>query len=160
MSGRCGQRGFSGFIKEGRFWGYRDFMKFGTKSRWPEHVCRKAGAVRPSPRAGRAGPRRNWGFRFMFWIYGMNSKKWSWDRFIADTKAGRTPNPCVICNQKIKFGLSIDKARQMGADYVATGHYCQNKKTKTEFIIYWKVRTRIKTSLISYGGWIRNNWVG
>lgn len=52
------------------------------------------------------------------------------DRFIEDTKAGLTPNPCVTCNREIKFGLFIDKALEMGADYVATGHYVQIKKTR------------------------------
>jgi tRNA-uridine 2-sulfurtransferase len=57
-------------------------------------------------------------------------KKMVVERFIADTKAGLTPNPCVVCNQEIKFGLLVDKARGMGADHIATGHYCRIKKTK------------------------------
>ena len=36
---------------------------------------------------------------------------------------GKTPNPCVICNQKIKFGALLDEARKLGADALATGHY-------------------------------------
>jgi tRNA-specific 2-thiouridylase len=41
--------------------------------------------------------------------------------------AGRTPNPCVVCNQKIKFGLLLDKAQQSGIalDFFATGHYAR-----------------------------------
>lgn len=39
---------------------------------------------------------------------------------------GRTPNPCVECNRLIKFSALIDKARGLGADYIATGHYVQN----------------------------------
>ncbi len=35
----------------------------------------------------------------------------------------RTPNPCVVCNEKIKFGVLLKKARKLGASYVATGHY-------------------------------------
>jgi len=38
---------------------------------------------------------------------------------------GRTPNPCIACNQHIKFGLLLNKARKMGADYLATGHYAR-----------------------------------
>lgn len=41
--------------------------------------------------------------------------------------AGRTPNPCVICNLKIKFGLLLEKAKSLGADYLATGHYAINE---------------------------------
>jgi tRNA-specific 2-thiouridylase len=51
--------------------------------------------------------------------------------------AGRTPNPCVICNLKIKFGLLLEKAKSLGADYLATGHYAineYNQKSK-EFLL-------------------------
>ena len=49
------------------------------------------------------------------------------DYFLSELKAGRTPNPCVVCNKEIKLGLFIEKAMAMGADYVATGHYCKIK---------------------------------
>jgi len=45
------------------------------------------------------------------------------DYFLKEYKSGRTPNPCVVCNKEIKFGLLMQKALKMGADYVATGHY-------------------------------------
>jgi len=45
------------------------------------------------------------------------------DYFLKEYKAGNTPNPCVVCNKEIKFGLLIKKALKMGANYVATGHY-------------------------------------
>lgn len=45
------------------------------------------------------------------------------DHFIAEYAAGRTPNPCIRCNDLIKFDLLFDKARAMGADLLATGHY-------------------------------------
>lgn len=41
---------------------------------------------------------------------------------------GRTPNPDVLCNREIKFDLFLKMALQLGADYVATGHYCQRDK--------------------------------
>jgi len=40
-------------------------------------------------------------------------------------EAGRTPNPDVLCNREVKFDLFLQKALALGADYVATGHYCQ-----------------------------------
>ncbi len=43
--------------------------------------------------------------------------------FINEYKAGRTPNPCVICNRDIKFGLLLEYARKSGFDLIATGHY-------------------------------------
>lgn len=45
--------------------------------------------------------------------------------FAEEYQAGRTPNPCVICNERLKFGSLLDRARQMGADFVATGHYAR-----------------------------------
>ncbi len=45
------------------------------------------------------------------------------DYFSSEYKSGRTPNPCVMCNEKLKFGNLWDKARALGAEYIATGHY-------------------------------------
>jgi tRNA-uridine 2-sulfurtransferase len=45
------------------------------------------------------------------------------DYFCQEYQQGRTPNPCVVCNQHVKFGLLFDKALALGADYLATGHY-------------------------------------
>lgn len=43
--------------------------------------------------------------------------------FITEYKNGRTPNPCIVCNRKIKFGKLIDFVKDKGADFLATGHY-------------------------------------
>lgn len=45
------------------------------------------------------------------------------DRFVEEYAHGRTPNPCILCNRHLKFGLLFDKANELGCDYVATGHY-------------------------------------
>ena len=45
------------------------------------------------------------------------------DKFIADYKAGATPNPCVECNKRIKFGKLFDYSKENGFDKLATGHY-------------------------------------
>ena len=45
--------------------------------------------------------------------------------FLAEYKAGRTPNPDVLCNREIKFGPFLQEAKRLGADYIATGHYCK-----------------------------------
>jgi tRNA-specific 2-thiouridylase len=47
------------------------------------------------------------------------------DYFVGEYSAGRTPNPCVVCNSWIKFGRLFDYADSVGADYVATGHYAR-----------------------------------
>ena len=45
------------------------------------------------------------------------------DYFASEYKSGRTPNPCVICNEKLKFGNLWEKAKSLGAEFIATGHY-------------------------------------
>lgn len=45
--------------------------------------------------------------------------------FVEEYKKGRTPNPDVLCNREVKFGPFADFARKLGADYIATGHYCR-----------------------------------
>lgn len=49
--------------------------------------------------------------------------------FITEYTAGRTPNPDVLCNQYVKFGVFLEFAKQKGADYIATGHYVQRVDT-------------------------------
>jgi len=50
-------------------------------------------------------------------------------QFLEDIRAGLTPNPDVLCNREIKFKVFWEKAREMGADYLATGHYCRTNGT-------------------------------
>lgn len=47
------------------------------------------------------------------------------DYMFAEYEAGRTPNPDILCNREIKFDVFLDAAEKLGADYVATGHYCR-----------------------------------
>jgi tRNA-specific 2-thiouridylase len=51
--------------------------------------------------------------------------------FADEYKAGRTPNPCVMCNQNLKFGRLIDRADQLGADFIATGHFARIERPLT-----------------------------
>ena len=51
---------------------------------------------------------------------------------IAEYRAGRTPNPDVMCNREIKFGVFLKRAVEEGADYVATGHYVSLRKHPAE----------------------------
>ncbi len=58
------------------------------------------------------------------------------DSFLSEYEAGRTPNPCVVCNRKIKIGLLLKHARALGYDYVATGHYLNIKKVGREYQLF------------------------
>lgn len=49
--------------------------------------------------------------------------------FIETYKEGRTPNPCALCNRNLKFGAMMDFADEIGADFLATGHYIQHDGT-------------------------------
>lgn len=61
--------------------------------------------------------------------YAVNFEKQYWDKvftyFLEEYKAGRTPNPDVMCNKEIKFKAFLEHAVNLGADYLATGHYAQ-----------------------------------
>ncbi|MCH7834033.1 MAG: 7-cyano-7-deazaguanine synthase, partial [Proteobacteria bacterium] len=45
--------------------------------------------------------------------------------FLAEYRAGRTPNPDVLCNREIKFGVFRDHAKRLGGEFLATGHYAR-----------------------------------
>ncbi|USS87269.1 tRNA 2-thiouridine(34) synthase MnmA [Fructilactobacillus hinvesii] len=64
--------------------------------------------------------------------YSVNFEKEYWDRvfkyFLAEYKRGRTPNPDVICNTEIKYKAFLEYAMDLGADYIAMGHYAQLKR--------------------------------
>lgn len=61
--------------------------------------------------------------------YAVNFEKQYWDKvftyFLNEYKAGRTPNPDVMCNKEIKFKAFLEHAMNLGADYLATGHYAR-----------------------------------
>jgi tRNA-specific 2-thiouridylase len=63
------------------------------------------------------------GIPFYVWDFEEEYKKQVVDYMIRGYKAGLTPNPDVMCNREIKFGIFYKRAMEMGADYVATGHY-------------------------------------
>jgi tRNA-uridine 2-sulfurtransferase len=65
------------------------------------------------------------GIPFYVWDMAERFKADVVDDFVAEYAAGRTPNPCLRCNEKIKFAALLDKALALGFDAVATGHYAQ-----------------------------------
>jgi tRNA-uridine 2-sulfurtransferase len=60
--------------------------------------------------------------------------------FATEYRAGRTPNPCVMCNQHLKFGTLIQRARQLGAQYIATGHFARLERTAEGRVLLKKGR--------------------
>ena len=65
-------------------------------------------------------------------FYLVNFTKEYWDNvfthFLKELADGHTPNPDILCNREIKFKALFEKAKALGADYLATGHYCQTEK--------------------------------
>lgn len=60
------------------------------------------------------------------------------DYFVEEYKSGRTPNPCVVCNKKIKFGKMLEIAEENGCDYLATGHYAKIEKDEKKGLYFLK----------------------
>jgi len=67
---------------------------------------------------------------FLTFDFSQEYKKEVVDYMIREYKAGRTPNPDVVCNQSIKFGFFLKKALGMGADSIATGHYARKTESR------------------------------
>ncbi len=57
------------------------------------------------------------------------------DYFCREYSQGRTPNPCIVCNQHIKFGLLLERALEMGAEYLATGHYARVERSPNGYCL-------------------------
>ncbi|XOB41418.1 MAG: tRNA 2-thiouridine(34) synthase MnmA [Candidatus Nealsonbacteria bacterium] len=92
------------------------------------------------------------------------------DSFLVAYKKGITPNPCVVCNKEIKFGLLLKKAKSLGADFIATGHYARIKKEdgllalikakdkeKDQSYFLWKLnQNQLKHILFPVGGYMKS----
>lgn len=82
--------------------------------------------------------------------------------FLEGYKKGITPNPCVVCNKEIKFGLLLEKALKLEADFIATGHYARlrreikNPKSKIPNYRYKLLKARDKEKDQSYFLWRLN----
>jgi len=68
------------------------------------------------------------------------------DNFISEYEKGNTPNPCVRCNRYIKFGYLWEKARQLKADYLATGHYVRQRRKITNNKLQITNKSQIQNS--------------
>ena len=61
------------------------------------------------------------------------------DYMFAEYQAGRTPNPDVLCNREVKFDLFLKAAENLGADFVATGHYCQKGELEKDGKVIYRL---------------------
>lgn len=71
---------------------------------------------------------------FLFFDFEEEYKKGVVDKMVNEYKTGRTPNPDVLCNKEIKFRAFWKKAQEMGADFIATGHYRSGEKDQSYFL--------------------------
>ena len=83
------------------------------------------------------------------------------DYMFNEYEKGRTPNPDVLCNREIKFDVFMKIALDLGADYVATGHYCRKgtlTKDGKEVHQLLAGKDQIKINLIFYVNYLKSNW--
>ena len=66
------------------------------------------------------------------------------DYFVSEYEKGRTPNPCVVCNEKVKFEVLFNMLEGMEADYLATGHYARIEKDQDGVFRLFRAEVRQK----------------
>ncbi len=70
------------------------------------------------------------------------------DYFLKEYEQGRTPNPCVVCNKEIKFGLFLKKAMALKTDFIATGHYVRNVKCQMSDVKTISQKLKVSCNLL------------
>ncbi|MBX7110087.1 MAG: tRNA 2-thiouridine(34) synthase MnmA [Chitinophagales bacterium] len=73
------------------------------------------------------------------------------ENFVEEYIAGRTPNPCVLCNTHIKWTALIKRARQMDCEFIATGHYAQLREANGRYVVSKGVDTWKDQSYVLWG---------
>lgn len=73
------------------------------------------------------------------------------ENFISEYAAGRTPNPCIVCNRRIKFGKMLEAAEQGGAAKIATGHYAVIKKSGDRYLLCRAADSSKDQTYVLYG---------
>jgi tRNA-specific 2-thiouridylase len=126
------------------------FMKFwtpfqgGVKGKW-NRCCSPESEARARKVA------KILGIPFYVFNFEKEFKKRIVDCFLKENKEGLTPNPCVVCNKEIKFGLFLKRALKLGAGFIATGHYARVKngrllaardKNKDQSYFLWRLSRR------------------
>ena len=68
------------------------------------------------------------------------------DYMFAEYERGRTLNPDVLCNREIKFDVFLKIALELGADYIATGHYCRKGQVEKDGATYYQLLAAVDNS--------------
>jgi tRNA-specific 2-thiouridylase len=92
------------------------------------------------------------------------------DYFTQMYLSGRTPNPCIICNEKIKFGTFLKRAKELECDFIATGHYARierngscrlresiDKKKDQSYVLFSLSPSQLQNALLPIGGLSKDN---
>ncbi|RLC35167.1 MAG: tRNA 2-thiouridine(34) synthase MnmA [Candidatus Nealsonbacteria bacterium] len=136
------------------------FMKFWAEGEKAENRC----CSPESEERARKAARR---LKIPFYVLNFKKefKKKVVDYFLKEYQLGRTPNPCVVCNKEIKFGLLLEKALSLGADFVATGHYARvsslrlfqaRDKEKDQSYFLWQLNQKqLSRILFPVGGYTK-----
>ncbi|MBI3684815.1 tRNA 2-thiouridine(34) synthase MnmA [Candidatus Azambacteria bacterium] len=140
-------------------WSDSRFFKDKTMCPWvaDQEEARKAAAVLGIP--------------FYTWDVQEEYKKKVVDYMVSSYREGITPNPDVMCNKEIKFGIFLDRALSMGADFIATGHYARTQllaggyslfagmdKNKDQSYFLWTLtQKKLAHVLFPIGGFIKSH---
>lgn len=108
-----------------RFWS-DPLVKEGDESVFPQNKCCSVESLEDARRVA-----AQLGIPFYVMNTAQPFKEKIVDYFLEGYRSGETPNPCVECNRNIKFGMLLKRAMELGADFLATGHYVK-KITKTD----------------------------
>src|SRR3989344_1076350 len=106
------------------------------------------------------------GIPFLVWGFKKEYREAVFNYMVREYAAGRTPNPDVMCNKEIKFGIFLKCALEAGADYIATGHYVRQDKTalfaardtsKDQSYFLWTLtQDQLKHCLFPIGGYLKS----
>jgi len=122
------------------------FMKFWRDAGFSENRCCSSEAEKRARKVAKI-------LKIPFYVFNFEKefKKRIVNYFLKEHKKGLTPNPCVVCNKEIKFGLLLKKALALDADFVATGHYARIKSSaNSEYITNKRINKFENSRLIRY----------